>query len=218
MSVTLPGPDKRLAIVGSTGSGKTFAGVWHLSVADFHLRPWIIIDFKRDKLLSQLGATEISFTGKVPAAPGLYIIRPIPERDDDLVREFLWKIWAQENVGVYTDEGYMLGNRNPALNALLTQGRSKHIQMITLSQRPVWMSRFVFSESDYFQVFRLNDRRDYDSIQAMISLDIRKRLPPYHSHWYDVGADEGATFGPVPNREQLIRTFHTRIKHKLKVM
>jgi hypothetical protein len=61
-------------------------------------------------------------------------------------------VWAQENTGIYIDEGYMLGVRNPALNACLTQGRSKRIEMMILSQRPVWMSKFVFSESNYLRL------------------------------------------------------------------
>lgn len=216
MPVVLPGADKRLAICGSTGSGKTVAGVFHLNNQDWSDpkggRPWIIFDFKGDDLLAALPALEISVHDNPPKAPGLYIVRPIPQMDDEAVTVLLWKIWANENTGIYIDEGYMVGNRNPALNACLTQGRSKRIQMITLSQRPAWMSRFVFSEADYFQIFRLNDRRDYDTIQSMISVDIKKRLSPYHSHWYDVGADEGFIFAPVPNRSALISSFREKGK------
>jgi hypothetical protein len=212
--VNLPGPDKRLAIVGSTGSGKTQAGIWHLSNQDWgdkvRGRPWIIFDFKGDDLIARLGATEISVYGKPPTKPGLYVVRPIPEMDDAAVTQMLWNIWRNENTGIYIDEGYMVGNRNPALNACLTQGRSKRIQMIVLSQRPVWMSRFVFSEADFFQVFRLNDRRDYDNVQSMISIDVTKRLAPYQSHWYDVGADRGVIFNPVPGRRSLIESFRSR--------
>lgn len=214
MSVRLPSADKRLAIVGSTGSGKTQAGIWHLSNQDWadnrRGRPWVIFDFKGDDLIARLPLEEIDVRKAPPKKPGLYVTRPIPQRDDDYATEMLWKIWAQEETGIYIDEGYMFGNRNPALNACLTQGRSKRIQMIVLSQRPAWMSRFVFSEADFFQIFRLNDRRDYDTIQAMISVDIRKRLPPFYSHWYDVGADAGAVFSPVPGRASLVSTFRTR--------
>jgi len=214
MTVRLPAADNRLAIVGSTGSGKTVAGIWHLSQQDWSNkkagRPWTIFDFKGDKLIARLPAEEISITAPPPKKPGLYVVRPIPQRDDDYVTEYLWKVWAQEEAGIYIDEGYMLGNRNPALNACLTQGRSKRVQMIILSQRPAWMSRFVFSEADFFQIFRLNDRRDYETVQAMISVDIRKRLAPYNSHWYDVGADTGVVFNPVPRESELISTFRQR--------
>lgn len=219
--VALPGADKRLAIVGSTGSGKTQAGIWHLGNQDWsdrkRGRPWIIFDFKGDDLIARLPAKEFNVREKPPEAPGLYVVRPVPEQDDGYVTQLLWNIWKQEETGIYVDEGYMLGARNPALNACLTQGRSKRIQMIVLSQRPAWMSRFVFSEADFFQIFRLNDKRDYETIQSMISVDITKRLAPYHSHWYDVGADEGVVFSPVPKRMQLISSFREKaqLKHKV---
>lgn len=215
MSVTLPGPTSRTAICGSTGSGKTFAGVWHLSRADFHLRPWFLIDYKRDKLLGQLGATVIDHHKALPTLPGLYLVQPMP---DDTLEDFFWKVWRQEYCGLYIDEGYMVGNRNRAFRACLTQGRSKHIQMITLSQRPVWMDRFVFSEAEYFQIFRLNDLRDYDTLQSMISCDIKSRLPKFHSRWYDVGADMGVEFSPVPTRADLISIFKARVPRQIRTV
>jgi hypothetical protein len=215
-NVKLPAVDQRLAICGSTGSGKTIAGLWHLSEADINLRPWFIFDFKRDKNIAKLTMTELDVKiGRLPSAPGIYVFRPIPEQDDLLVKEILWKIWAQENCGVYIDEGYMIGRNNSAFNALLTQGRSKHIQMITLSQRPAWMSRFVFSEADYFQVFRLNDKRDYDTVQAMCGVDIRSRLPEYWSHWYEVAADRGVVFRPAPKPSEIIDRINSRLKNKI---
>jgi hypothetical protein len=217
--VRLPGPDSRMAVVGSTGSGKTFAGVWHLSMTDWNTaRPWFIIDFKRDKLLSKLGATLHKLGDKIPREPGLYIVQPMPTPEDEArMVDFLWQIWANENTGLYFDEGYMVGNRNPAFRALLTQGRSKLIQMIILSQRPVWMDRFVFSESDFFMLFRLNDRRDKDTVQSMISVQVKERLPEYHSLYYDVSRDSGNILGPVPNRAQLIETFHARKRKQWRV-
>lgn len=222
--VRLPGPDSRLAIVGSTGTGKTQAGVFQLNKAleadeeRKKPRPWFMMDFKRDKMIGQLNARELPLSGRLPKEPGLYVFRPIPEEDDLAVKELLKQIWQQENCGLYTDEGFMMGIHNKWFNALLTQGRSKLIQMITLSQRPAWMSRFVFSESDFFQVFRLNDQRDYVNIKAMTSLDIERRLPPYYSHWYDVAQDSAATFSPVPSRRSIIDEINSRLRHQMKVL
>ena len=222
--VRLPGKDNRLAIVGSTGTGKTQAGIFHLLKAmqgdaeRKEPRPWFIFDFKRDKMIGQLNARQLPLTGALPTDPGLYVWRPIPEDQDDLVKDRLRKIWEQENAGVYIDEGYMMGIHNKWFNALLTQGRSKHIQMITLSQRPAWMSRFVFSESDFFQIFRLNDKRDYPNIQAMVGLDIKRHLPSYHSHWFDVAGNAGAEFAPVPGRRQIINDINAMLRHQIKAI
>jgi len=217
----LPKRDQRLAVVGSTGSGKTTAGLWHLAQSDLNHRPWFIFDFKRDPMIAKLEAQELPLNGRISKEPGLYVFRPIPQKDDEVVRDILWAIWAQENCGVYTDEGYMLAserNKNPALNALLTQGRSKHIQMITLSQRPAWMSRFVFSEADFFQVFRLNDKRDYETVQSMCGIDIKSRLPSYWSHWYDVAQDAGVALKPVPRQAEIINQINSKLKRKIGIV
>lgn len=172
-SIRLPGPDKRTVIVGSTGSGKTQAGCWHLSQKDFHRRPWFVIDFKGDALIAEIGPDEIDVRAKPPMQPGVYVVRPKPMIDDEYLTEFLWKLWKQEYCGLYTDEGYMIpGVRNPAFRALLTQGRSKKIEMVTLSQRPVWMDRFTFTEADFWQIFRLNGLDDRKSVSAIIGNQI----------------------------------------------
>ena len=110
-------------------------------------RPWIIFDYKGDDLIQSIGATEIAITGPVPNRAGIYIVKPIPQIDDNKVLDFLWRCWAKEYVGIYIDEGYMIGKNNAALTALLTQGRSKQIEMIILTQRPVWANKFIYSKA-----------------------------------------------------------------------
>jgi hypothetical protein len=219
-SIRLPGPDKRTVIVGSTGSGKTQGGCWHLSTKDFNRRPWFIIDFKGDQLIAEINPTEIDVRAKPPTLPGLYVVRPVPMNDDEHLTAWLWKLWAQEYCGLYTDEGYMIpGVRNPAFRSLLTQGRSKRIEMITLSQRPVWMDRFTFTEADFWQIFRLNGLDDRKSVSAIIGNQIDRDLPEFHSYWYDVGRNRTDLFRPVPGRDELLEVFHNRLrKRKLKVV
>lgn len=218
-NVRLPRFDEHLSIVGSNGSGKTVAGLFQLSKADIDLRPWFLIDYKLDENLSKLAARTINVKARsLPSEPGLYIIHPKPGTDDADVLRLLWLIWENENAGLYIDEGYMIGRDNKAFNALLTQGRSKRIQIITLSQRPAWMSRFVFSEASFFQVYRLNDKRDNETVQAMCGIDITRRLPSYYSHWYDVKADAGAVLSPVPKPAELIATINKRLKRRIGMM
>lgn len=210
--VNFPGDTHRLAIVGRTGSGKTVAAAWHLSGQPFHKKPWVIVNTKGDALLNKIGELpnvhHIGLNEKV-GKRGLYIIAPRPDQQEQL-DAFLWQIWARENCGVYIDEGYMVG-KIPSFNALLTQGRSKKIPMIVLSQRPVWLSRFVFSEADFYQVFWLNDERDRETVQAMVPFPMERRLQEYHSYWYDVGTDQVAIFGPVPPTDTILETFSSRL-------
>jgi len=215
---TLPRYDKRTAVIGSTGSGKTQFAVWLLSTRDFDVRPWIIFDYKGDELIEEIDPQLISVYGEVPTKPGIYAVRPIPELDDKAVEAFLWKIWAKGEIGIYIDEGYMIGQRNPALNACLTQGRSKHIEMIILSQRPLWLSRFVFSEANYFAVFNLTDQDDRKTVGRFIGGKASKPLPAYNCLWYDVDKQEPCQFAPVPDRKILIATFQDRLKKKVKTI
>lgn len=215
MASSLPQYDKRTTVVGSTGSGKTQFAVWLLSTRDFNIRPWIIFDFKGDALISEIGATEIPVGSKLPREPGLYITRPIPGVHDAEVTRMLWDAWAQEDIGIYIDEGYMIQpTRNPGLNACLTQGRSKHIEMIILSQRPVLMSKMVFSEASYFAVFNLTMEIDRKTVAEYLDGRKLKVLPKYHCLWYDVERQEGAIFMPVPDAETLIETFKKRLNKR----
>src|SRR5271165_1556681 len=165
----LPTSTQRIAIVGRTGSGKTIAGLWHLSNANFDVMPWVIIDYKTDEHIGKIERAQYIDSSYTPKNPGIYVIQPEP--DDENMREFLTRIWQREGTGVYLDEGYMIGENKKVeqrFKTLLTQGRSKHIPMIVLSQRPVWISRFVWSESDFYQVFDIAMEDDIDTIQRML--------------------------------------------------
>lgn len=206
-----PNDSNRLFICGRTGGGKTQAGIWHLSGRSYETKPWIILDFKRDELIADLPAIEIGLNAKLPTEPGLYVVRPIGSQEE-LIEKLLWKIHAQTNIGLYVDEGYMLDPRSEAFKAIMTQGRSLKIPVIILSQRPVWISRFVVSEADFFQVFRLNDDRDYATLRAFIPYDVSDKLrtlPEYHSIYYDMGKDRLTMFAPVPDRDIILSTFET---------
>ena len=118
----------------------------------------------------------------------------------------------------------MVDKRDPALQAILTQGRSKHIPMIILSQRPMWLTRFAISESDYYQVFQLNDRDDRDRIKSFIPTDLEywmmtqvnnpPRLPKFHSLWYDVGRNELVVMQPVPDDNFILSLFERQLVYK----
>lgn len=207
----LPNDTQRSVIIGRTGSGKTQAAVWQLSHRSFHKRPWIIFDFKRDDLINSIPNIEYINVGQVPKHPGIYVVQPMP--DDPGVEDHLWRIWERERIGLFVDEGYMLA-RSPAFQAILTQGRSKQIPVIILTQRPVWVSRFVFSEADFYQVFSLNDFRDRQTVQSFVPFSLETRLPPYYSFWYDVGDHQSLVLKPVPPREALLSRFELRSERR----
>lgn len=212
-----PGPSDRTAIVGRTGSGKTQAALWHLSRSDFDARPWIILDYKNEELVAAIGrAIPIEFEDGVPEEPGIYVLKVFPGDDDaENISDFFYDVWAWEDVGIVIDEGYMIDPRDKWFNACLTQGRSKQISMLILSQRPVWLSRFVFSEASFFQVFDLTHAKDMDKVREYLRDDDRqlldRELPDYCSFFYDVGRRRLEVLGPVPDAGSILRVIDQRL-------
>jgi hypothetical protein len=205
----LPQSDDRIAILGKTGSGKTVAGLWHLSKQDIDARVWVIIDFKGDVNINNIDkAQSIDYdTNLSKLKPGLYILRVMPDEEEELDAWFV-KVWETENIGVMVDEGFMVGQRSRGFNMCLIQGRSKHITMIVLSQRPVWMSRYVLSEASFIQAFSLNDRDDTRSVKRFVedrgNLSVLNRVPRYHSYYYDVSEDDLRVLSPVPPVDDIL--------------
>lgn len=209
----LPNNSQRLVNVGRTGSGKTVAALWHLSEHSIESMPWIIYDFKTDEHIASIPGARSLDLKELPKEPGVYVVRPLPD-DSELVEKQMWRIWEHEGIGVFVDEAYMVGNNNSAFRALLTQGRSKRIPMLICSQRPAWVSRFVFSEADFYQTFHLNDKRDRDTLESFIPANLDKRLQPFHSLYYDVGKNDLVEFSPVPNVQKIMQTFERRLSRK----
>lgn len=209
-----PDDTQRLSVIGATGSGKTQAGLWHLSERNFDRKPWIVYDFKRDNLILEIEemAFPSSLDSPIPERPGIYVIHALPGQEGEMSAH-MRKVWEATDVGVYVDEGYMVGNNNDGFRLLLTQGRSLHIPMITLSQRPVWMDRFVFTESEFFQVFRLQNSGDVKKVEEYVPYNLSERLPPYHSYYYDAPANKLVVLRPVPDREAILDTFHSKLRN-----
>lgn len=206
----IPSSNERIAVIGRTGSGKTQAAVWQLSLRDFDTKPWIIFNSKGDKLIDDIpGTVEMDIKGDIPKKPGIYIIRPLPDEKEE-TDNFLYKCWKKENVGIYIDEGYNLTGLK-FFRACLTQGRSKNIPMIVLAQRPSWIDRFVWSESDFFQAFSVNLKDDAQVLASMVPGYDRVRLPPFWSFWHDVKAGASFKLRPVPDADTLLETFRRRV-------
>jgi hypothetical protein len=228
VSAKLPDDTQSLLLIGKNGSGKTRAAVWHLSSKDLGTTPgkasWVIVNHKREEFINSIPGAVFMKIGEYPnitKKPGIYIYEPRPGVHDEAVTALLWWAYEHENVGVYIDEGYMINPRDDAMNSLYTQGRSKHIPMITLSQRPSRISRLAVSEAMFVQVFRLTDRRDWKTIQEIMPIKLdpymramngqERLLPDYHSLYYDTREDEPVIATPVPSDEEILEIFRRKL-------
>jgi hypothetical protein len=214
MAVKFPGPEDRIYIIGRTGSGKTHAAMWHLSGHDFRTQPWLIVNTKDDRVVNWLcenvpDIKEIS-VDETPGESGLYVVTPV-RSDVPKVDTLLGRVWDKQNCGVWIDEGYMI-HPNDNFIGLLTQGRTRRIPMIVLTQRPAWITKFVESEADYVQVFNLSRRDDRKRVADVVhGLDVDYRLERHCSYWYNVADDDLVQFGPVANRATILESFRGKL-------
>lgn len=210
----LPNDSQRHAIYGKTGSGKTIAGLWALEKRDFIKRRWEILDFKRDKSIASIPRLEELDIGEpIGKHPGLYVRRPIPG-DHDPVDGYLWRLHARGKCGLFVDEGYEINRLSKAWRSVLTQGRSLRIPVITLSQRPAWLSPFLMSEMDFHQVFFLQNPADVDKIKEWVP-GLGPLKQDYHSYYYDVPKNALTFLAPVPDEAELMNRYDSKMPRRL---
>jgi DNA helicase HerA-like ATPase len=212
-----PSITEKVLVVGSTGSGKSTLGLWMLKHAPFHRMPYVMVDYKREDAIKMIDrARQIDFT-EIPRHPGLYVIRPMPDVDDDRMSGWLYGVWNRGNTGLFFDEGMMVP-KSGALQAIYTQGRSKRIPAITLSQRPVSLHRTALSESDHFVVFRLNDERDYKTVLQYVprvSEQVIEDRPEYNSLWYRQRDRAKWNFERIDNPESIPGEINSRLPRRV---
>lgn len=208
----LPNAKQRVALLGCTGSGKTLGGLFHLSNANFDTMPWTIIDFKKDEHIDAIPRAQFVGSNDSPKQPGIYVLQPAPKED---ISDYLTRVWRRGRHGIFVDEGFVMSHvpqNEEMFETLMTQGRSLRIPMILLSQRPAWVSRFMFSEADFIQAWRLNDKRDIKTVESFLPSGAYVRLPEFHSLYYDVGKNKLTYLKPVPNEETTLEKIEDRLR------
>lgn len=213
--MNIPTVQDRTLIIGRTGSGKTYAGLWLLSEMPIDEQPWVIVDYKRDKSIARIPFVHEITLGEIPVLPGLYVVRPHPTQVAEM-ETFLTAIWERENIGLYIDEGVMLAKSN-ALDIILIQGRSKNVPVIMLTQRPVDISRYAFSESGHFLYFPNHDKREQKTVSEFLPLFQTRNsgdhlIPQYHFYYYAVPNPDAEKMAPVPNLDRILKVFYSKLK------
>lgn len=179
----LPERGQRALIVGQTGSGKTIGAIRMLQ--KLPLYPVVIMDTKGEPAFDRIAkpgediakyrsGLEFRKGWLDKVQPGYTIVRPTgyelsePLDMDDILR-FIYDVGRP--CVIYIDESYQWhdnGRAGPGLIGLLTRGRSKGFTTIMSTQRPSWISRFCFSESQHYYIFKIVDRRDIKTIEGFI--------------------------------------------------
>lgn len=219
----LPAEDEHVAVVGRNGSGKTQLGAFLLAMQDLGNRTWLVLDYKGEEIFQALERVRYIGFSDVPSEPGLYVLPSRPDLEER-TEAWLWRIWDKTHVGLFIDEAYMLPNYlKGAFQAILTQGRSRRIPVITLTQRPVRVTPFAFSEASHVAVFDLNAKADRKTIEDRTGEGFmtwrpaefpEERLPKFHSRWYAVKSDSRYVVRPVPDAREIVKRIDSQLRPK----
>lgn len=165
-------PGGRVAICGQSGSGKSTLARRYLAASPYH---WVILNPKWSRAFSTLRQDNGAAVRPLYRIDRDKTIRSLRknrftilnfdrnwdhEAMDWLIVELTDRF---ENIGICVDELYTIhknAQAGPGINGLITRGRELRQSFLGCTQRPAWVSKFVFSEADVVVEFRLALRQD----------------------------------------------------------
>lgn len=195
-SIRLPDDTQHVALAGRTGSGKTWGALEMLSLRDLAGMAWVIVDHKRDDAIKRTPAELLSATSRFLPARGLHLINAeYGTKSRAELEEFFVRAFRRGGIGIYVDEGHLLGS-SPAIRNILVAGRSKRVPLMWTSQRAAWIDPFIWSQSSFYRCFDLQTKLDTKRFDE--NFPVRwKKLPVYHSYYYDVSAGSVHVLNPA---------------------
>ena len=215
-----PRDDEHIGIFGRNGSGKTQYATFVLSERSFDVMPWYILNFKDEDLFYEIPKLKLVKIGEpVSGQPGVYMINcgVGSKKDDEELDDFFHRAWQHRNVGIFVDEGYNATGLK-WFRSCLAQGRSRRVPLMVISQRPVYMDKFVWSEASLYTAFDLNIKDDKDTANGMIPGYRNVRLPEHHSLFHDVKANRTCILKPCPDRDTIMERFRERTKQVVRAI
>lgn len=216
MGLTLEKGERGL-LVGQTGSGKTQNALFQLRNSP--VWPVIVFDTKIEDAffslpdngesidLVQSLSDLANYAKQSPKHWADYIlVRPNVDEllNPDILDAYCRLVYQKFGAcTIYYDELYNWHQNGIPTNGfvgLLTRGRSKGKTILQATQRPGWISRFCFTESQKFYIHNLIDARDRKTLDSMVPDFSTYPAPPkFHFYHFEVGEhDAPVLFAPVP--------------------
>lgn len=193
LSDLVPRSGERAVFLGQTGSGKTYLARSMLG-AYYGRRQVIVLDSKHDSAWSLPGATYCDTLAKVerarfPRCP-LVVWRPSGREaaDTDSFDTFFAWLYARGNTVAVLDEVSQVvpGTQTygTGFNDLVTRGRVRGLTVFYGTQRPAYVPRIIYSESQRFFVCYVSDARDRATIAGFTNPALAGEVPDEHGFWY----------------------------------
>ena len=174
---------EHVALVGDTGSGKTF-----LLARMLRYRSYTVVLRTKDDDIKFPNTTRITRTVDLTVNPNRseahYLLDPPYERQAIEARRVMDKIWTEGGWTLGIDETWYLDKQlhlGPSLDRLLTQGRSKALSLICGMQRPAQISRFVLSQCTHLFAFA-SEGRDVQTLAEAFTPQIKIFMPELRRH------------------------------------
>lgn len=177
MARNLPHDDPTLgaehaAIIGTIGSGKSFAEKWILGSL-YGERQILLMNTKDDPNFKHLDAVYVTHAMALnryrdPARWPLLIYTPVGSELNfetlDAVCQFAYN--RQNTILAIDEVTQVTPPANPGLGLLnaITRGRSRHVSVIACTQRPVKVPPIVLSEASLIYLFELRRRQDRETV------------------------------------------------------
>lgn len=195
---------------GRTGSGKSTLANWFLKRSP---GSWVILNPKHTAAYKELPDAvtieTLSFK-KIDdvISSGKYrfvIVNPeSTQADPDTMDAFIMHLHRSwRDVGLCCDELYTLhkgnGMAGQGLLGWLTRGRELGQSFLGLTQRPSFLSQFLYSESDYIGTMSLSLRKDRKRLEELTDQpQMGRRVPDYYWLWYETRGEKLRLFEPIP--------------------
>ncbi len=149
---------EHVAIVGDTGSGKSF-----LEAKLIRLRDYVIVLKTKpdpDDDVKFKGYQRIHSVQEIKPTQNYYLLEPPGDKERETLNDALVLAYAERGWTICADELYyltMLKMEKP-VNRILTQGRSLGLTFVGCAQRAAWVTRFFLSQSTHCFFFASEGR------------------------------------------------------------
>jgi len=185
-----------------------------LAARDLESFPFVVIDHKREKDgVGALPAETLNPNSIFLPQRGLHVIKADPKGNDkDDIEAFLERCFERGKIGIYVDEGHLLGF-SKTMRAIMIAGRSKRVPVMWISQRAHWIDPFIWSQASFYRAFDLQGPHDIKRFNENFPSKWRKP-EEFHSWYYDVGKGRMSYLRPSPVLSDSVTRLENRLtKH-----